>query len=179
MDFLVRTNIPAELQGRGWGIVGFMSQIGYVIAYGCSGLLADRIAGRTGISVGRGAGIVMAFSGAALIMVSVSTLFIKEIRLLEEHSEIEDWQISNYLNLENSTLFLGSNSLADSTQDNGLSIQGDHFDYLLDMENKCPAVEEGEVSELYYNGPAITKPLIRMMNALYPVWSSRPAVRYG
>lgn len=83
LDFLVRTNTPSELQGRIWGIVGFLSQIGYVIAYGCSGILADFIAKYGKISVGRGAGMVMVFAGAALIVVSVSILFIKEIRLLE------------------------------------------------------------------------------------------------
>lgn len=83
LDFLVRTNIPVELQGRVWGIVGFLSQIGYVIAYGCSGIFADGIAKYGGISVGRGAGMVMAFAGAALVIVSVSILFIKDIKLLE------------------------------------------------------------------------------------------------
>lgn len=83
LDFLVRTNTPVELQGRVWGIVGFMSRIGYVIAYGCSGILADGIAEYSGISVGRGAGMVMVFAGLALVIVSVGMLFIKEIRLLE------------------------------------------------------------------------------------------------
>ena len=84
LDFLVRTNTPVELQGRVWGIVGFLSQIGYVIAYGCSGVFADWIAQYSGISVGRGAGMVISFAGAALVIVAVSILFMKEIRLLEE-----------------------------------------------------------------------------------------------
>ena len=83
LDFLVRTNTPVELQGRVWGIVGFMSQIGYVIAYGCSGILADWIAKCGGISVGRGAGMVISFAGVALVIVSVSILFVKGIRFLE------------------------------------------------------------------------------------------------
>ena len=86
LDYLVRTNTSVELQGRVWGIVGFLSQIGYVIAYGCSGILADWIAGMGGISVGRGAGIVMAFAGVSLVIVSVSLLFMKEIKLLEKKS---------------------------------------------------------------------------------------------
>ena len=86
LDYLVRTNTSVELQGRVWGIVGFLSQIGYVFAYGCSGILADWIAGMGGISVGRGAGIVMAFAGVALVIVSVSLLFIKEVKLLEKKS---------------------------------------------------------------------------------------------
>ena len=84
LDFLIRTNTPVKLQGRVWGIVGFLSQIGYVIAYGCSGILADRIAKCGGISVGRGAGMVISCAGVALVIVSVSILFVKEIRFLEE-----------------------------------------------------------------------------------------------
>ena len=40
LDFLVRTNIAAELQGRAWGFIGFLSQMGYVVAYGLAGVLA-------------------------------------------------------------------------------------------------------------------------------------------
>ena len=39
-----------------------------------------------GISVGRGAGIVMAFAGVALVIVSVSLLFMKEVKFLEKKS---------------------------------------------------------------------------------------------
>lgn len=47
-------------------------------------LLADVIAKYSGISVGRGAGMVIVFAGVALVIVSVSILFIKEIKILEE-----------------------------------------------------------------------------------------------
>lgn len=53
----------------------------------------------------------------------------------EEHSEIEKWQICPFLNLENSSVILGNSSLADSTQDNGLYMQSNGFDYLLDMDS--------------------------------------------
>ena len=62
-----------------------------------------------------------------------------------EHFEIEKWQVSSFLNLDNSSLLLGNKSLADSTQDNGLCIQSEGFDYLLDMDNSIPEVKEGEV----------------------------------
>lgn len=86
LDFLVRTNTPNELQGRVWGVVGFMSQIGYVIAYACSGIFADWIAKARSIDVGRGAGIVISISGVALIIISVSISFFKDIRLLENNN---------------------------------------------------------------------------------------------
>lgn len=63
----------------------------------------------------------------------------------EKHSEIEKWQVCAFLNLDNGALVLGNKSLADSTQDNGLCVQSEDFDYLLDMDNICPAVKEGEV----------------------------------
>lgn len=63
----------------------------------------------------------------------------------ETQEAVTDWQICPFLNLENSRLFLGANNLADNTQDNGLCVQGEKFDYLLDMNNVCPTVSEGEV----------------------------------
>ncbi|MGN0250021.1 MAG: FtsX-like permease family protein [Oliverpabstia sp.] len=63
----------------------------------------------------------------------------------EKHPEIEKWQVCPFLNLDNSSVVLGNKSLADSTQDNGLCVQNEGFDYLLDMNNTCPVVKEGEV----------------------------------
>lgn len=62
-----------------------------------------------------------------------------------QHEEIRDWQICRFLNLDNSRITLGGHSLADSTQDNGLSVQGERFDYLLDQRNDKPRVLPGEV----------------------------------
>ena len=63
----------------------------------------------------------------------------------EAHPEVEDWQVMPFLNLENSKISLGEHSLADSTQDNGLSVQGQSFDYLVDLTNELPKVWPGEV----------------------------------
>ena len=63
----------------------------------------------------------------------------------EVHPEVEDWQVMPFLNLENSKISLGEHSLADSTQDNGLSMQGQTFDYLVDLTNELPEVHSGEV----------------------------------
>lgn len=63
----------------------------------------------------------------------------------EVHPEVEDWQVMPFLNLENSKISLGEHSLADSTQDNGLSVQGQSFDYLVDLTNELPKVWPGEV----------------------------------
>lgn len=71
LDYLVRTNVPDELQGRVWGFIGFLSQIGYVVAYGLSGVLADGISKVNGISVGRGASVVVIGAGIALVVLAI------------------------------------------------------------------------------------------------------------
>lgn len=62
-----------------------------------------------------------------------------------EHQEIDRWQICRLLNLDNSQVSLGGHSLLDSTQDNGLCVQSERFDFLLDMDNRHPKVLPGQV----------------------------------
>ena len=59
--------------------------------------------------------------------------------------EVADYQMIRVLNLENSILMLGEESLLDSTQDNGISIQGDGFDYMVGLNNELPIVCPGAV----------------------------------
>ena len=83
LDYLIRTNIPDELQGRAWGFIGFLSQLGYVVAYATAGLIADSLGVVTGGGVERGAAITIQISGICLAAVSLGTLMIKKIRRLE------------------------------------------------------------------------------------------------
>ena len=83
LDYLVRTNVSNELQGRAWGVIGFISQLGYVISYGVSGIFADRIAAVSGISVGRGSAAVIMLSGVLLTLSAVLLYWIKNVRELE------------------------------------------------------------------------------------------------
>lgn len=83
LDFLVRTNIEDELQGRAWGFIGFLSQIGYVVAYGLAGVLADGIGKQCRIGVGRGAAAVIMVSGALLSIMALAIYPIKSVRKLE------------------------------------------------------------------------------------------------
>ncbi|WP_300903049.1 hypothetical protein, partial [Faecalibaculum rodentium] len=59
--------------------------------------------------------------------------------------QIAGWQISSFLNLNNPAVRLKDQSLAGSTQDNGLVIQPEHFDFLLDLSGSKPEVQPGEV----------------------------------
>lgn len=83
LDYLTRTNIPDELMGRAWGIIGFLSQIGYVVAYALGGVIADAVARNRGISVGRGSAAVVMVSGMLLAVTAVVMSRIKEVRALE------------------------------------------------------------------------------------------------
>ena len=90
LDYLVRTNIDADKQGRAWGLISFLSQIGYVAAYGTVGMLADRIAVIRQISVGRGAAQVIMVSGV-LLMISAAALYtFKSVRSMEYHERTSD-----------------------------------------------------------------------------------------
>lgn len=86
LDYLVRTNIPDELQGRAWGVIGFLSQIGYVVAYGLAGVAADGIASKLQIGVGRGAAGVVMTAGVLLSLTALSLYPIRSIRALERKS---------------------------------------------------------------------------------------------
>ena len=83
LDYLVRTNIDDALQGRAWGLIGFLSQLGYVVAYGLSGILADGLGSRLRIGVGRGSALVIMAAGALLVLIALSLLPIRSIRRLE------------------------------------------------------------------------------------------------
>lgn len=85
-DYLVRVNIPNSLQGRVFGIIGTISQLGYVFAYALSGFLADYVfrpmlveggalassIGRIiGVGSGRGIGLYIILEGFMLMVLAV------------------------------------------------------------------------------------------------------------
>jgi len=95
-DTLVRLNIPNEVQGRVWGLVSILSQIGYVVAYAISGVLADYVFGPMfmegglladsigqiiGVGEGRGIGFMLIISGGFIVVVA---FIIKELNILKE-----------------------------------------------------------------------------------------------
>ena len=83
LDYLVRVNIREELQGRAFGMIGFLSQIGYVVAYGSAGHAADSLAGSMAVSTGRGSGYIVMLFGAFLFLLALVTCSLKSIRQLE------------------------------------------------------------------------------------------------
>ena len=83
LDYLVRTNIPVELQGRAWGLIGFLSQIGYVVAYAFAGVFADGLGVCMKVGVGRGAAAVIMVSGVLLAITALLLYAVKAVRQLE------------------------------------------------------------------------------------------------
>ncbi len=97
LDFLVRSNIDNEFQGRVWGLISFISQMGYVLAFAISGPLSDFVfkpliseQGILGdsigllIGVGRGSALMIILSGILLSLTSLSLLKVSSVRKLDE-----------------------------------------------------------------------------------------------
>ena len=63
----------------------------------------------------------------------------------KNNPSVDDYLVSGFLNIDNNIIYLGDTNLSDSTQDNGLCVQNERFDFLIDMENNIPRVSEGEV----------------------------------
>lgn len=63
----------------------------------------------------------------------------------ESSDDVADYQILRFLNLDNAVLSLAGKSMSENTQDNGLQIQSDRFDYLINMNNEIATVKKGEV----------------------------------
>ncbi len=81
-----------------------------------------------------------------LVQMHTGELHEEEIRQFADvHREISQWQICRFLNLDNSQVTLGGHNLLDSTQDNGLCVQNQKFDYLLDIDNNPLKVLPGQV----------------------------------
>jgi len=97
-DVLIRTNIPNDVQGRAWGMIGLLTQIGFVAAYAVCGVLADYVfepmltengllaasVGRViGIGEGRGLGLMIIIAGIVMVMFAGIFGLRKSIREME------------------------------------------------------------------------------------------------
>lgn len=98
VEVLVRSAIPNETQGRVWGLMGLISQLGYIAAYAVSGLLADYLfnplllpggalaptVGRVvGVGESRGIGLMFVVVGLLLIVMAAVIYQVRSIRTIE------------------------------------------------------------------------------------------------
>lgn len=66
-------------------------------------------------------------------------------RFARQNKDVDEFQILEFLNIDNAKISFGDNSLSGSTQDNGLSVQSGQFDYLLDLDGEIIHVSDGEI----------------------------------
>ena len=98
-DVLVRVSIPNELQGRVWGLISLITQMGTVAAYIISGIMADYVFepmfNKNGILVenigiiigtgkGRGIGFMLILSGMGMLIMAIVIWKNREIREVSE-----------------------------------------------------------------------------------------------
>ena len=98
-DVLVRVSIPNELQGRVWGLISLITQMGTVAAYIISGIMADYIFepmfNKNGLLVknigiiigtgkGRGIGFMLILSGIGMFIMAIIIWKNGEIREVSE-----------------------------------------------------------------------------------------------
>ena len=98
-DVLVRVSVPNELQGRVWGLISLITQMGTVIAYIISGIMADYIFepmfNKNGLLVknigmiigtgkGRGIGFMLILSGMGMLIMAIIIWKNREIREVSE-----------------------------------------------------------------------------------------------
>ena len=98
-DVLVRVSVPNELQGRVWGLISLITQMGTVAAYIISGVMADYIFepmfNKNGILVknigmiigtgkGRGIGFMLILSGIGMLIMAIVIWKNREIREVSE-----------------------------------------------------------------------------------------------
>ena len=98
-DVLVRVSIPNELQGRIWGLISLITQMGTVAAYIISGVMADYVFepmfNKNGLLVknigmiigtgkGRGIGFMLILSGMGMLIMAIVIWKNREIREVSE-----------------------------------------------------------------------------------------------
>ncbi|ETT72192.1 ABC transporter permease [Paenibacillus sp. FSL R7-277] len=66
-------------------------------------------------------------------------------RFADTNGSVEEYQVQEFLNIEGAEIVIGNDSLAGSIQDNGLSVQGKKFDYLLDLNGGVIHPADGEI----------------------------------
>lgn len=76
----------------------------------------------------------------------------KQLRnFAEANDSVADYQVLKFLNIEGADIVIGNDSLAGSIQDNGLSVQGEKFDFLLNLNGEVIHPADGEIYvPIYY-----------------------------
>lgn len=71
--------------------------------------------------------------------------FARLASFVEQHNQVDAYQVLEFLNIDGAQIIFKENSLASSVQDNGFSTQSKKFDYLLDLNGNVFQVADGEI----------------------------------
>lgn len=101
VEVLARSSIPNQIQGKVWGLMGLISQVGYLIAYAASGPLADFVfnpllrpggaldgtvvAGITGVGPSRGIALMFIVIGIIMIAVALVIPRVHSVQAIEQN----------------------------------------------------------------------------------------------
>jgi len=98
-EVLIRKNLANEVQGRAFGLISLITQMGYIFAYISSGALSDyvfepfmsgnslsaiKIGKVIGAGAGRGIALLILIAGIALAIVGIVVSRLKSVKTLEE-----------------------------------------------------------------------------------------------
>jgi len=64
---------------------------------------------------------------------------------VEQQDNIDQFQVLEFLNVDGAQIIFKDRTLADSVQDNGLTVQSEKFDFLLDLDGNVIHVSDGEL----------------------------------
>ncbi|MBA3890478.1 MAG: FtsX-like permease family protein [Gemmatimonadaceae bacterium] len=64
---------------------------------------------------------------------------------VRQNEDVAEFQVLEFLNLDGSQFVFGGGSLAGSVQDNGLSVQSERFDFLLDLDGNVIHAADGHI----------------------------------
>jgi Major Facilitator Superfamily. len=98
-EVLIRTNLDNTVQGRAFGLIGLITQMGYILAFIAAGILSDlifepfmlgssklaiQIGEIIGYGVGRGNALLIIITGIGLLVAGIVTARLKSVRTLEK-----------------------------------------------------------------------------------------------
>ncbi|MDF2820104.1 MAG: mef [Clostridiales bacterium] len=101
-DVLIRKNLANEVQGRAFGLISLITQMGYIFAYLLSGVLSDyvfepfmsgnsllavKIGKVIGTGEGRGIALLILIAGICMAIVGIAVSRFISVRMLEEENK--------------------------------------------------------------------------------------------
>ncbi len=110
-EVLIRTNLDNTVQGRAFGLIGLVTQMGYILAFIAAGILSDlifepfmlgssklatQIGEIIGYGVGRGNALLIIINGIGLLVAGIVTARLKSVRTLEKKETTHETFTKSY-----------------------------------------------------------------------------------